>query len=131
MFDKERINEIATVSKEERWEYPRIFNALKDAGVEYYETSVRDHTIVYSGGGDQLNEDPGGDSVELSVAEAFNSDEVKAAIARNQNKETDYVQFLREIAAAGVQAYRVDMTERTVTYKGGNGQVHVERVPDF
>jgi hypothetical protein len=22
MFDKERINEIATVSKEERWEYP-------------------------------------------------------------------------------------------------------------
>jgi uncharacterized protein YbcV (DUF1398 family) len=131
MLDKERIKEIATVSKEEKWEYPGIFNTLKDAGVEYYETNVRDHTIVYSGDGDHFIEDPAENSVGLSIAEIFSPDKVKAAIARNQNKETDYVQFLREIAAAGVQSYRVDMTARTVTYKCGNSQAHVERVPDF
>ena len=40
MFDRGRIEEIAEKSKVEKWPYPKIFNALKAAGVEYMELLV-------------------------------------------------------------------------------------------
>lgn len=34
-LNRKRVEEIFTMSKQEKWAYPRIFDALKDAGVEY------------------------------------------------------------------------------------------------
>ena len=42
-----------------------------------------------------------------------------------------YMEFLEQLAEAGVQSYRVDMSERTITYMGASGEKYVEKVPDF
>jgi hypothetical protein len=34
-LNKKRFEEIFTRSKQEKWAYPKIFDALKEAGVEY------------------------------------------------------------------------------------------------
>ena len=132
MFDKKRVGEIAVKGKVEKWEYPRIFNALKDAGVEYYETSVSTHHIVYHGNGDSVEERPPADFKKLLISDKFNATGVKDAVKRTQNKETDYGQFLQEIASSGVIKYKVDMDERTVTYIGSNDdERYIESVPNF
>jgi hypothetical protein len=39
-LNRKRVREIFTMSKRQKWAYPKIFDALQDAGVEYYETDV-------------------------------------------------------------------------------------------
>jgi hypothetical protein len=53
-LNKKRVEEIFTRSKQEKWAYPKIFDALKEAGVEYYETGVATHDIVYHGSRDAI-----------------------------------------------------------------------------
>ena len=129
-LDKKRVEEIFTKSKQEKWPYPRIFDALKEAGVEYYETDVATHGIVYHGSGDSILEPPPPEFIPLKSSPNFDAREVKLAIDRNKTKP-DYLAFLAEIARAGVVRYRVDMGERTVSYLGGAGQAYAERVPQF
>jgi uncharacterized protein YbcV (DUF1398 family) len=129
-LDKKRVEEIFTKSKQEKWPYPRIFDALKEAGVEYYETDVATHGIVYHGSGDSIPEPPPPEFIPLKSSRNFDAREVKLAIDRNKTKP-DYLAFLEEIARAGVVRYRVDMSERTVSCLGGAGQAYAERVPQF
>lgn len=130
MFDRGRIEEIAEKSKVEKWPYPKIFNALKAAGVEYYETSVLTHEIVYHGSGESWTEPAPDGFGTLQVSPEFDGAGVKEAILRNQRKETDYTGFLQGIAAAGCTHYRVDMNTREIAYMG-HGEQYVEKVPDF
>jgi uncharacterized protein YbcV (DUF1398 family) len=130
-FNKKRVEEIFTRSKQEQWPYPQIFNALKVADVEYYETEVATHDIVYHGSGDSLTEPPPPGFTPLKPSEHFDAAAVKLAIQRNQSQQTDYLAFLLEIARAGVVRYRVDMGKRTVSYLGGAGEAYVEKVPPF
>lgn len=130
MFDRGRIEEIAEKSKIEKWPYPKIFNALKAAGVEYYETSVSTHEIVYHGSGKSWTEPAPDGFGTLQVSPEFDGAGVKEAILRNQRKETDYTGFLQGIAAAGCTHYRVDMNTREIAYMG-HGEQYVEKVPDF
>jgi uncharacterized protein YbcV (DUF1398 family) len=130
MFDRNTIEEIAEKSKAEKWPYPKIFNSLKDAGVEYYETSVSTHEIVYHGSGESWAEPAPEGFVTLEISSTFDAAGVRDAILRNQRKETDYTEFLQGIAAAGVTHYRVDMNTREIAYMG-HGEQYVEKVPDF
>jgi uncharacterized protein YbcV (DUF1398 family) len=130
-FKKTLVEEVATKSKQEKWPYPKIFNALKDAGVEYYETDVATHHLVYHGSGDSFTEAPPPNFTPISPAATFDAAAVRQAIQRNQSKQTDYSQFLQEIAAAGVVKYRVDMSARTVSYLGSASEQYVEKVPQF
>ncbi|MCA9810120.1 MAG: DUF1398 family protein [Candidatus Dadabacteria bacterium] len=130
MFERGRIEEIAEKSKVEKWPYPKIFNALKAAGVEYYETSVSTHEIVYHGSGESWTEPAPKGFGTLQVSPEFDGAGVKEAILRNQRKETDYTGFLQGIAAAGCTHYRVDMNAREIAYMG-HGEQYVEKVPDF
>jgi uncharacterized protein YbcV (DUF1398 family) len=129
-LNKKRVEEIFTKSKQEKWPYPKIFDALKDAGVEYYETEVATHGIIYHGSGDSISEPPPLGFTPLKVSADFDAAGVKLAIERNKTKP-DYMVFLQEIASAGVVRYRVDMSARTVSYLGGAGQAYVEPVPQF
>lgn len=129
MFTLEQIREIGNEGVEKGWSYPQIFDALKAIGVERYETNVLTHEIKYVGGGTSLLM-PAPDGWErLSAPSDFNLAALKTALKRVQSKETDYPQFLREIAAAGVPFYRVDMKPRTVTYHGPGKNKLVESVP--
>jgi uncharacterized protein YbcV (DUF1398 family) len=129
-LDGKRVEEIFTMSKQEQWAYPKIFDARKDAGVEYYETDVATHGIVYHGSGEAIPEPPPPGFTPLKPSASFNARGVKLAIERNKTKP-DYLVFLEEIARAGVVRYRVDMSARDVSYFGPAGQACVEKVPPF
>lgn len=98
--------------------------------MEYYETEVATHGIIYHGSGDSISEPPPLGFTPLKVSADFDAAGVKLAIERNKTKP-DYMVFLQEIASAGVVRYRVDMSARTVSYLGGAGQAYVEPVPQF
>jgi uncharacterized protein YbcV (DUF1398 family) len=121
-LNRKRVEEIFTRSKQEKWAYPRIFDALKDAGVEYYETAVATHDIVYRGSGDAIPEPPPPEFTPLKPGAGFDAGGVKLAVERNKTNP-DYVVFLEEIARAGVVRYRVDRFAREVSYFGAAGQV--------
>jgi uncharacterized protein YbcV (DUF1398 family) len=129
-LNKERVEEVFTKSKQEKWAYPKVFDALKDAGVEYYETDVATHDIVYLGSGDAVPEPPPPEFTPLKPSARFDAAGVKLAVERNKSKP-DYLVFLEAIARAGVVRYRVDMSAREVSYFGAAGQAYVERVPQF
>jgi uncharacterized protein YbcV (DUF1398 family) len=129
-LNKKRVEEIFTKSKLEKWAYPKIFDALKDAGVEYYEAEVATHSVIYHGSGDSIAEPPPPGFTPLKPSAAFDAVGVKLAIERNKSKP-DYMVFLQEIARAGVVRYRVDMGARAVSYLGAAGQAYVEPVPPF
>lgn len=129
MVDQEKVKDVHLTSAEQGWTYPQLFDALKNVGVERYETNVLTHEIKYVGGGTSFVEPGPAGFSPLTAADGFNLDALKAALGRIQRKETNYIQFLTEIAAAGVAFYRVDMRPRTVTYHGPNGNKLVEKVP--
>lgn len=131
MFDVKKIENVITEAKRELWDYPKTFNALKEAGVEYYIAKISTHEIVYYGNGEQWIEPSPQDFRDLEVYKNFDSIAVGNAIKRHNEKETDFYQLLEEIAGCGVQSYRVDMNQRTVTYSGDQGQEYIEKILSF
>lgn len=110
------------------WTYPQLFSALKATGVRSYSVDVLHHKIEYRTDTETITE-PGPDGWALTAG-AFNEADVIKAIRRAQRRETDYPTFLKEIAAAGIPKYYVDMAECTVNYSGSNPKdKYVEKVP--
>lgn len=130
VFDKKAIQEISKKSKAERWAFPKTFNALKEAGVEFYDVDVATHRITFHGAGQKLTEDsPAGFQI-LNVGHHFDANLVHKAIMKHQTEKTSYLDFLKDIANAGTVFYRVDMAKGAIIYKGKNpGEEHVEKVP--
>jgi uncharacterized protein YbcV (DUF1398 family) len=129
-LNRKPVEAIFTMSKQEKWAYPKIFDALKDTGVGYYETEVATHDIAYHGSGDAIPEPPPPEFTPLQPSASFDARGVQLAIERNKTKP-DYMVFLEEIARAGVVRYRVDMSARGVSYFGAARQAYVEKAPPF
>lgn len=129
MITLEEIQTIQQRAAAEKWSYPYLFNSLKAAGIERYEVNVLTHETKFVGGGTSVIQPPPADFQTLTAG-AYNVDGVKAALRKVQAGETNYPQFLADIAAAGVSFYRVDMKPRTVTYHGPKPYKYVETVPD-
>src|SRR5437879_86070 len=100
-MDELLVQSILRRSVAEQWTYPRIFDALKHAGVEYYVADVDRQRIAYYGGKHFHEQRLVLGGAMLDVAPELNRDGLLQAIARTQSKETTYLQFLKEIAAAG------------------------------
>lgn len=132
MFDEKRVAQIAKQGKAESWPYPKVFSDLKKAGVTSQEVWVETFQSIYKNGVQEWIEPVPEDFRSLNSAENFDETAVEQAILRRINHETTYVEFLRDIAAAGVVFYKVDMPTRTVTYKGRNERsFYVQNVPDY
>ncbi len=128
MFDRAKVKDVIDLTKRERWPYPIVMNMFIEAGVTGYEVNVARYEIVYGGEGGKLTV-RGPKDFSVVPAANLNVDSLKRAIQRTQRGETNYPEFLREIAAAGVHVYGVNMDSRTVTYRGAQGEMHVETVP--
>jgi uncharacterized protein YbcV (DUF1398 family) len=116
-------------AREKKWKYPQLFDALKGIGVECYEVDVPFNKISYLGGATTIVH-PSPDGFQRLAVGPFNAAAFKAALTRAQNQETTYPEFLKEIAAASIAFYRVDMEMRSVTYFGKDRtQQIVEPVP--
>lgn len=107
--------------------YPQIVKNLKAIGVDNYEVKVKNHKRTYTSVNGEKLIIPG-DLPEFECAEAFELEEVKAAIKRIQEGITDYPTFLREIGAAGIHTYVADLTGMKVIYQGPNSEYEYEEV---
>jgi len=128
MFEKHKVEDVIALTKREQWPYPVVFNMFIEAGVTHYDVNVGRFEIVYSGEGGELTV-RGPSNINETPAARFDIEGTKRAIQRAQRHDTNYPQFLREIAAAGIHTYSVDMETREITYRGAQGETHVETVP--
>lgn len=120
-------------AKNNKWSYPKTFELLKRAQVESYKVQfIGMYKAEYSGAFGVWNEgDPIG-YVSPVLSKQFSRDGVKNALMNHMSKKTNFVQFLAEIAAAGVSYYKVDMHNRTVTYcNEDETEFHQENVPSW
>jgi uncharacterized protein YbcV (DUF1398 family) len=131
-MDKNKIESIASISKAEKWAFPKTFKLLKDAGVSSYEVMTSKHQIIYYDGKQTYQEPPPKEFSSLEIAADFSLEDLKKALKNVQTGQTNYEEFLKEIAQAGIHHYRVDMASHTVTYYGAkSGEEYAEVVPHF
>jgi uncharacterized protein YbcV (DUF1398 family) len=122
------VDKIDTLARERGWSYPQMFDAFVRVGMEKYEVDVENQIITYLGHGESAMKQPEGDFSKLVVTKNLNAANVKKAI-KKQQKDNDYARFLREIAAAGITRYVVEMESRTIRYIAKDGKEYVEDVP--
>ena len=126
----EDVKRITQQSKQEKWPYPKTFQALIEAGVTSYRTEVSDHRTTYSGNGVDYEEEILPSSTRLEVSTIFHKDAVKRALEHHQKFSTPYENFLKDIASAGVNYYLVDMVNRAITYTSGKvDEAYIQSIP--
>lgn len=108
--------------------FPQFVSLIEAAGVEGYVVDVRRRVLDYRGHGGSHAERSHAADAPTPVAEAFDPDGLKEALARAQRRESEYPIFLMEIGGAGVRFYTVHVAARLVVYEGG-GRCHVEQIP--
>ncbi len=128
MKNIEAIQHEAAVNK---WPYPKTFEAFKTAGLKSYRVVLGDHYQVIFEGDSGIFEQTGLDGYSpLKAAKTFSQEGVKQAIYNHMGGKTSYVQFLADIANAGVTHYVVDMNSRAILYYNVDETTfHRENVP--
>ncbi|HEV2916705.1 MAG TPA: DUF1398 family protein [Candidatus Babeliales bacterium] len=128
-----KLTEILKEAKEKLWPYPKTFEVLKDAGVISYNVSwTNAYKAVYQTTLDEYHAPMPAGFTLVPIASEFSAEKVKQALLDHQQKKTNFVQFLNDLAVAGVSHYRVDMSNRTVTYYSpSEKQSYVQHVPSI
>lgn len=109
--------------------YPQFVQLLIDAGLTSYHVDVATHAISFRRGADEIHAERGASTVSPGARPAsFSQDGLVAAIQENQQGKSTHPVFLQRIWAAGIATYDVDLTGRTITYRGARGETHTERI---
>lgn len=110
-------------------DFPQLVQNLKAIGVSHYDNFVTDGKTNYHGAENfvltgEAKYPP------MIVGETGSAEMLKHALSIHQQGQTDYPAFCRQAAEAGVEKWRTDMNEMTVTYfdKVGNKLV-AEPIP--
>lgn len=111
--------------------FPQIVETLIEAGFEGYAIDYRRASATYylsDGGSIELATH----GVSKSVAPAFDSARMKAAIGEAQRQELGYTYeaFREKAVLAGCAGYIVSFSGRRVLYFGRTADLHVEHFPD-
>lgn len=110
-------------------DFPGYILEISKLGVKSYETHVSDGHTVYTGQHHfQLISDAKYASQEISST--TNPAQFKAQLKTHQNGGSDYLTFIRQCAAAGIEKWTVSIREMTCTYfdKAGH-EILVETIP--
>ncbi|MBS0650996.1 MAG: DUF1398 family protein [Verrucomicrobia bacterium] len=130
MFNPSKIEEIAKVSKAERWPFPKTLTALKEAGVAYYDVDLMTYEIIYHGDGKSLKQSGVLSYQQPPKKGPFDKNALFKAITKHQTEKTSYSDCMKEVIEAGIVSYRVDIIERTCSYFGSSeGESYVEKFP--
>ncbi len=127
------IQKILSESKVLKWPYPKLFEALKRAGVQSYTVAFAHgdgYNATYRGNFGSFKENAPSAYIALAATKAFDSARVIEALQKHISGHTDYVGFLTHMAQSGVTHYKVDMRKRTVAYFDNDEEnYHEEHVP--
>ncbi|MFA6915991.1 MAG: DUF1398 family protein [Parachlamydiales bacterium] len=129
MIDEKAILSISEKGRLGHWPYPKIYRAYKDLGLEGYSVEVETHTVTFFCKDQIIKEVVNMGGEKLLIAPFHDKAKIEEAIEYNQTQGGSYPQFLKDIAAAGVMLYRVQMKDDTIHYLGMNGEDYVEGVP--
>lgn len=110
-------------------DFPAYFQDLKNSGVTYYETFLKDGHSRYHGKSNfELTTAPKFEAI--SIADDVNVDQLKTDIANHQQGRSNYLEIIGQAAGNGVEKWAVCMTAMTCSYfdKSGN-KILVEEIP--
>lgn len=109
--------------------YPDLAKRLNQIGVVSYTVDTASSAILYrfAEGENILHE---GNENPRAIATAFDKQKTYDAIKANQQGKSDYPEFMKQIADAGVRFYEATLTgdNKRVTYIGIGG-FYEEEIP--
>ncbi|HEO8418079.1 TPA: DUF1398 family protein [Yersinia enterocolitica] len=97
-------------------DFSQFLDELSKRGINEYEIEVATGQATYKGVYSAFKTDS---QVNLVVSDDFNRNKVLEAIA---NISLPFIDFLQEIAEAGIVTYRVFIPEKKVIYLGARGE---------
>ncbi|MFB3168654.1 DUF1398 family protein [Neobacillus sp. 179-C4.2 HS] len=100
--------------------FGEFLEELSQIGVIQYDINVATGEATYKGQHSEVKTDP---QVQFVISTDFNRIQALKAIA---SIALPFLDFLRELAAAGVSTYNVNIIEKTATYVGIKGDQIVE-----
>ncbi|WP_391560302.1 DUF1398 family protein [Robertmurraya sp.] len=92
--------------------FPQFLEELSQQGINEYEIEVATGQATYRGGHSEFKTDS---QVSLVISDEFNRNKALEAIA---NISLPFLDFLKEMAGAGIVTYRVYIREKKVIYIG-------------
>ncbi len=115
-------------SHQGRMHFGEVIAQLSGVQVESYQVDYRcGRASYYLADGAVV--DLGFERPRQPIADAFDGDALRAAIADAQQGRLMYPEFKQLSQRAGCVGYTVWLAGRQVTYLGRRGQIHVERFP--
>lgn len=100
--------------------FGEFLEELSHLGVIQYDINVATGQATYKGEHSEVKTDP---QVQFVISNDFNKNQALQAIA---SIALPFLDFLRELAAAGVTTYNVNIIDKKATYIGNNGDQIVE-----
>lgn len=100
--------------------FAEFLEELAAIGIIQYDIDVSTGQATYKGGGSELKTEP---HVTFVISNQFNRNKALETIA---NITLPFLDFLKEIANAGIITYTVNITEKKAIYMGVNGDQIVE-----
>ncbi|PFO08507.1 hypothetical protein COJ85_03175 [Bacillus sp. AFS076308] len=95
---------------------------LSEIGIMQYHINVATGQASYTGEYSELQTEP---QVNFVIANHFNRDQALQSIA---NIPLPFLDFLREMANAGIMTYTVHISEKKAIYQGKNGEQIEEHI---
>ncbi len=95
---------------------------LSEIGIMQYQINVATGQASYMGEHSELQTEP---QVNFVIANHFNRDQALQSIA---NITLPFLDFLREMANAGIMTYTVHISEKKAIYQGKNGEQIEEQI---
>jgi uncharacterized protein YbcV (DUF1398 family) len=110
-------------------DFPNFIQEIKAMGVIRNDVFVINGMAVYYGNDDHTVQSAPAYE-DLLIEQESNVYELKEALKIHQNGTTDYQTFCRQVAAAGVEKWVIDLNAMTVTYLAADGtEMVVEHIP--
>ncbi len=130
---KSKIIDIMSMAKKEHWPFPKTFNMLKNAGVLTYSVSwlkgYRANIRIISG--DSIKESDPEWFIQPNVNPIYSEANAKYALRIHQDGKTTFLEWIHDMANAGVTNYIVNMDKRTVIYYNREQtESFVEAIPE-
>lgn len=109
--------------------FPQVVRKLNDAGVEGYHADLYRHEKTYYMPSGESHVAAQTELTSIEVADPFSEDGVRAALGAIQQGKTSYIEFMQQIAAAGVAHYWVFLKANKTIYVGRRGESWTEVSP--
>jgi uncharacterized protein YbcV (DUF1398 family) len=107
---------------------PRYLEALKNIGVDYYDSFITDgHSEYFGKGGHKVVSPPVHE--KLSIAETSNRESFLKHLDLHNQGKTNYLNMSKGLADSGIEKWTFDTNKMTIAYydKGGN-EILVEAI---